>query len=188
MPVSPAIEPLVQALDHAVTHCKCNKSTCEAVASALESIISPGANWLPDACMKPCEDHYARNLVYRDPEGRYSVIAMVWSEGQGTPIHDHGGLWVVECVYRGRIQVETFDKDQDLDETTCVFSPVSTIVAGCGEAGALIPPYDYHRLGNPFTTPTVTVHVYGGDLTQCHVYEELGEGQYRRELKLLDLD
>ena len=188
MTVLAAIEPLVDALDDAVTHCTCNKSTCEAVATALESLISLEANWLPTSSMLAAEDHYARNLVYRDPQGRYSVIAMVWSQGQGTPIHDHGGLWVVECVYRGKIQVETFDKVGETDPGIFEFSPVSTLVAGCGEAGALIPPYDYHRLGNPFEAPTVTIHVYGGDLTQCHVYEPLGERLYRRDLKILTLD
>jgi len=188
MSLTPAVQPLVDALDHSVEHCKCNKSTCDAVAATLEAMISPDADWLPEDCLTPCDDHYARNLVYRDPEGRYSVIAMVWSNGQGTPIHDHGGLWVVECVYRGRIQVETFDKDRQIDDKTYAFSQVSTIVAGCGEAGALIPPYDYHRLSNPFEAPTVTVHVYGGDLTECNVYEALGDGQYTRELKQLELD
>jgi predicted metal-dependent enzyme (double-stranded beta helix superfamily) len=188
MTVLAAIEPLVDALDDAVTHCACNKSTCEAVATALESLISPDANWLPASVMIPADNHYARNLVYRDPQGRYSVIAMVWSPGQGTPIHDHGGLWVVECVYRGRIQVETFDKVGEAEPDTFEFSPVSTLVAGCGEAGALIPPYDYHRLGNPFEIPTVTLHVYGGDLTQCNVYEPLEANLYRRELKSLSLD
>ncbi len=182
------IEPLVDALDGAVTHCTCNKSTCEAVAAALESLIGPNSNWLPPATLRPCEEHYARNLVYRDPQGRYSVIAMVWSPGQGTPVHDHGGLWVVECVYRGKIQVETFDRVREVDPKTFEFSPVSTLVAGCGESGALIPPYDYHRLNNPHDTPTVTLHVYGGDLTECNVYKPLEANLYRRELKSLSLD
>ena len=28
--------------------------------------------------------------------------------GQGTPIHDHGGLWCVECVLQGRIEVRAY--------------------------------------------------------------------------------
>ena len=50
-----------------------------------------------------------------------------------------------------------------------------------GEAGALIPPFDYHVIENPFSEPAATVHVYGGEMECCEVFlpEEDGEGGAR---------
>ena len=55
------------------------------------------------------------------------------------------------------------------------------ITAGVGEAGALIPPYDYHVIGNVDTTAAVTVHVYGDEMDGCHRFHPLGDELYRRE-------
>jgi hypothetical protein len=36
------------------------------------------------------------------------------------------------------------------------------VVAGRGTAGCLIPPFEYHTLGNVEETPSITLHIYGG--------------------------
>jgi hypothetical protein len=32
-------------------------------------------------------------------------------------------------------------------------------------------------------TPSVTLHVYGGEMDHCHVFEPSGDGSYRRVRK-----
>jgi len=179
---------LIQDLDRLILNASSSQETVDGVAKYLETIICGQSEWLPTACMVACPEHYARHLLHLDPEGRYSVIAMVWSNGQGTPIHDHGGLWVVECVYEGKIQVETFDKVDESDEGVCHFNKENTVVAGCGQAGALIPPFDYHTIQNPFERPAVSLHIYGGDLLTCDVFEPRSDGSYQREHKDLTCD
>ncbi|MAJ28453.1 MAG: hypothetical protein CMJ92_03520, partial [Planctomycetes bacterium] len=44
---------------------------------------------------------YTRHLLHADPEDRFSLLALVWKPGQGTPIHDHPS-WGVIGVLRGR--------------------------------------------------------------------------------------
>lgn len=150
---------------------------CRAVKGVLTEFIRPGHAFLPPATLEPAEEHYARNLLHRDPEGRFCVVVMVWAEGQGTPIHDHGGLWCVECVYRGRIQVRSFAREADEGEHA-TFRETEAVVAGCGEAGHLIPPFDYHVIENPFEDGIAsTVHVYGGEMNHCRVFEPLGDGR-----------
>ena len=51
---------------------------------------------------------YARRLLHRDPAGRYTAIVMTWGPGQGTAVHDHGGLWCVEGVVDGEIAVTQY--------------------------------------------------------------------------------
>ena len=74
----------------------------------LEDIVQSGGEFVDPPFLKPAPDRYARRLMHRDPRGRYTVLAMVWDVGQGTPLHDHAGTWCVECVYRGRIRVLSY--------------------------------------------------------------------------------
>ena len=123
--------------------------------------------------------------MHRDPQGRYTVIVMVWGVDQGTPLHDHAGIWCVECVYRGRINVTSYSVRGGDPETGVVqFEKETELLAGVGEAGALIPPFEYHVIRNPDATSSVTIHVYGGEMTYCHVFEPV-EGGHRRRFKEL---
>jgi predicted metal-dependent enzyme (double-stranded beta helix superfamily) len=175
---------LIRRLDEAVTG-RDDEACCRNVKQALVDAIAGGGLALEPAYLAPAPDRYARRLLHRDPAGRYTVIVMVWGPGQGTPLHDHAGIWCVECVYRGRIQVTSFAVRGGDPETGVVeFEQQADIVAGCGEAGALIPPFEYHVLANADSTSSVTIHVYGGEMTRCHVFRPV-EGGYRREYREL---
>jgi len=57
--------------------------------------------------------------------------------------------------------------------------------AGPGEAGALIPPFEYHVIANPAEQSAITIHVYGGEMTHCHIFEPMTDGTYLRKYKEL---
>lgn len=180
-PVTPATPTrrFIDLLDKAV-ELDCVHKRCERVKSVLEDVFRSGDDWLEPRYLVPAPDSYARRLIHRDPTGRYSVVAMVWGIGQGTRLHDHAGEWCVECVYRGRIKVTSYDLVGDADSPLVQFQEQQTVMAGVGEAGALIPPFEYHTIGNALTDqPSATVHVYGHELTWCHVFEPV-EGGYKR--------
>ena len=123
---------------------------------------------------------YARRLLYKDPAERFSAVVMVWDPGQGTPIHDHCGMWCVECVVLGRIRVSQFDMIPFTHGPLVEFREAGVITAGIGEAGALIPPFDYHKIENVFDTKAATIHVYGGEMLSCTAFLPEG-GRYRYE-------
>ncbi|HZE76158.1 MAG TPA: cysteine dioxygenase family protein [Gemmatimonadales bacterium] len=183
--VPPGLQSLVQRLDAAVV-VRDDAGRCRAVKQALVAAVTGGEIALDPRFALPASDRYARRLLYRDPELRYTVLAMVWDRGQGTALHDHAGTWCVECVYRGRIRVTSYSVRGGEPERDLVrFEPETVVMAGVGEAGALIPPFEYHRLENPDETPALTIHVYGGEMTYCHVYEPTSEGGYRRRYREL---
>jgi predicted metal-dependent enzyme (double-stranded beta helix superfamily) len=110
---------------------------------------------------------------------------MTWAPGQSTPLHDHGGLWCVEGVVDGTMQVTQFDLVNE-SSGTYGFVERGSIRAGVGSAGSLIPPWDYHVLGNALPDrPSVTLHVYGGDLTRCHIFVPRGDGRYELQERCL---
>jgi predicted metal-dependent enzyme (double-stranded beta helix superfamily) len=178
------VDELIRRLDRAVATDDVD-DLCRNVKGVLAEVVSSGGQFVDPAYLKPAPDKYARRLMHRDPDGRYSVVVMVWGPGQGTPLHDHAGVWCVECVYRGRIRVTSFDLESDAEVEPLRFTPEAVVFAGVGEAGHLIPPFEYHMIENAETTPSVTLHVYGGELTWCNAFHPLEGGGYRRERRTL---
>ena len=178
---------LIARLDAAVAMSDC-PTICHAVKDVLHDIVVEGSDLVPERFLQPAQDRYARRLLHRDPEGRYTVLVMVWDKGQGTALHDHAGMWCVECVYRGRIKVVSYDRKDDGTTDTYNFEKESSIFAGIGDAGALIPPFEYHTIENAEDTPAITIHVYGGEMDHCHVFVPVEDGfkRERRELCYTD--
>lgn len=157
---------------------------CRRVTAALMGAVSSRDDFLSPELLKPAPADYARRLIHRDPAGRYTVLAMVWGVDQGTPLHDHAGMWCVECVYRGRIRVTSYDLVDSLAAEPLQFTRKTEVLAGVGEAGALIPPFEYHTIHNANPDPSVTIHVYGGEMSWCHAFVPV-PGGYRRERRRL---
>lgn len=139
---------------------------------------------LPERFLKPCPEKYARRLLHRDGAGKYSIVVMVWGSGQCTPLHDHSGTWCVECVASGKILVTRYDLVSAATNPLLEFREAGRVEAGRGEAGALIPPFEYHKIENPYQEQAVTLHVYGGEMVSCSAFFPEGD-RYRRELRSL---
>jgi 3-mercaptopropionate dioxygenase len=155
----------------------------EAIAQRVKSVLQEALRGhglpLPPRLRTARSDTYARRLLHRDPDGRYTAVVMTWGPGQGTALHDHAGIWCVECVVDGRMQVTQFDL---VDESGGAyrFEERTRVTAERGAAGCLIPPFEYHTLANALDRPSVTLHVYGGEMDHCHVFEPAADGAWRR--------
>lgn len=155
------------------------------VKADLEDLLSRGVVALPDLFRQVRPEAYARRLLHRDPAGRYTAIVMTWGPGQGTPVHDHGGLWCVEGVVEGQIAVTQYEVAPAGGEQYVV-TMRDTILAGVGTAGRLIPPTDYHVISNARPDrASLTLHVYGGDLRECRVFMPQGDGRYTAQVRAL---
>jgi predicted metal-dependent enzyme (double-stranded beta helix superfamily) len=181
---NPRVREMVRRLDEAMVP-RDDAGRCRAVKQVLEQTFAAGTDFLDARFLVPNPERYARRLVHRDPDNRYTVIAMVWNVGQGTPLHDHAGIWCVECVYQGRIRVTSYNcHGGDPEHDIVQFRQETQIHAGVGEAGALIPPFEYHVLENASDKPSVTLHVYGGEMDHCHIFEPAENGWLRRYREL----
>lgn len=155
------------------------------VKHALQETLKREGVSLSEQFRQPRPDTYARRLLHRDPEGRYTAVVMTWGPGQGTALHDHAGIWCVECVVEGEMEVRQYDLVEERGDRFR-FEAQACIEALKGSAGCLIPPFEYHTLANRRADgASITLHVYGGEMTHCHVFEPNGDGSYRRVDKLL---
>ncbi|MFQ5600194.1 MAG: cysteine dioxygenase [Candidatus Krumholzibacteriia bacterium] len=180
----PAGAALIRRLEEAVS-VPDTSSICRSVKNVLQEKLNRPRDFVPQECLRADPARYARRLLFKDPDGRFSVVVMVWAPGQQTPLHDHAGHWCVECVYEGRIRVTSFDLEEERNGDA-LFKVQTSVVSGMGEAGALIPPSEYHTIANPFDEKAVTLHVYRGEITWCHAFEPLAQaGWYRRQRRAL---
>lgn len=154
----------------------------EMVKAVLIDSMQSGLLDVPGRMKTARPDTYARRLYHRDPSGQYTMVVMTWGPGQRTSLHDHAGIWCVECVVEGSMEVSQYDLVSER-AGAFRFERRNHVVAGRGTAGCLIPPFEYHTLGNAAPTPSVTLHVYGGEMDHCHVFEAAGDGSYRRVRK-----
>lgn len=176
---------LISRLDAAV-QLTSTEATTAAVRETLIEMIGQGRLQLPEESKRPAEGSYARRLVYQSPEHGYVVIAMVWGPDQGTALHDHDGVWCVEGVVEGEIEVVQYDLVEQEAER-CRFVPQGAVKAGLGSAGTLIPPFEYHTIKNSLQdgSSTVTLHIYGRELQKAHIFAPEGDGWYQRTVRLL---
>ncbi len=187
-PACPGLAELITRLDRSV-EAGSSQAITAAVKADLEHLLGGRRLTLPAEFTKPMPNHYARRLLHRDPQGRYSAIVMTWGPGQGTAVHDHGGLWCVEGVVDGDIAVTQYPVEQETDGYYRV-TPIGSLLAGTGSAGCLIPPTDHHVLANARPSrASVTLHVYGGDLDDCKVFlPATSDGRYAESTRMLSFN
>ena len=154
------------------------------IKQELQDAIRARSVTLPERFRRVRPEGYARRLLHRNDDLGYTAVVMTWGPGQGTPLHDHAGIWCVEGVLSGQMDVTQFDLVEESGDAYR-FEAKGCVHASVGSAGCLIPPFEYHILANALETPSITLHVYGGEMTTCHVFEPAENGRYlRRERPL----
>jgi len=176
----PGRDRLVAAIDAAVGLGR-PQAVAAALRLALARLIRDPEVALPDCVQAPVADHYARRELYRSPAHGYSVVAMTWGPGQGTPLHDHSGLWCVEGVWQGELDITQYELLERAGERFR-FRAAGGVHAGSGSAGSLIPPHEYHTIRNASTDGiAISLHVYQAPLDTCSRFCPLGGEWFVRE-------
>jgi 3-mercaptopropionate dioxygenase len=134
--------------------------TAELVAGQLR-VHLPGADILTAAERDGEADGYQCHVLHVEPDGSFSVTAMVWRPGQVTPIHDH----VTWCVF-GVIQGIEYEELYALSGDGSHLDEVGRSQNNSGEVSGFAPPGDIHRVRNIGADVAVSLHVYGADITR----------------------
>lgn len=121
----------------------------------------PGPDLLSPAEQLGSPHNYVCTVLHTEPDGSFSVCALVWRPGQQTVIHDHV-TWCVAAVLQGTEHEEIFavrDHDTCLEQTGSSYNQI-------GEVSAFAPPGDIHRVRNCSDETAISLHVYGADITR----------------------
>ncbi|WP_237561555.1 cysteine dioxygenase [Frateuria defendens] len=104
-----------------------------------------------------------------------SLLVMAWPANHATPIHDHAGLWGLELALLGALEVESWARDPHTGSLRQLgrdwLGPGDATWFDTGDPGL-------HRCRNLSRQETaLTLHVYGGDLSEYFAYEQEAQGE-----------
>lgn len=123
---------------------------------------------------------YTRNLLYKDPQGRYVIVAILWGPCCTSPVHDHR-TWGVMGVYQNLVRIVNFERlDDGQRPDHARLEEKEGLLAPRGSVGYVLPPFEeVHRMENPTRELTLGIHTYGKAVEECTVFD-LETGQTRR--------
>ncbi len=136
------------------------QKTADRVARALRVDLPDPADLLPAELRRGDPACYQSHLLYSEPDGSFSVAAMVWLPGQQTVIHDHVA-WCVTGVLQGREYEEIFTLADDAQALRLAARNVNQP----GSVSGFAPPGDIHRVRNTGDTVAISMHIYGADIS-----------------------
>ena len=149
------LSPLVAGIRTAVDSHAGWAETAQLVADQLRLHL-PTPDVLTAAQRLGSPDDYCAHNLYVEPDGSFSIVALVWRPGQITRIHDHI-TWCVFGVIQGVEHEELFDADLSL---------VGRSENHVGDVSGFAPPGDIHRVHNTAEETAISIHVYGADVTR----------------------
>jgi 3-mercaptopropionate dioxygenase len=129
--------------------------TARLVAEELRRHL-PGPEVLTAEQRLGSAEGYRSHTLHVEPDGSFSVVALVWRPGQVTRIHDHL-TWCVFGVIQGVEHEDLFDADLNL---------IGSSDNHTGEVSGFAPPGDIHRVHNTARGTAISIHVYGTDVTR----------------------
>jgi predicted metal-dependent enzyme (double-stranded beta helix superfamily) len=146
---------LLDSIRAAVAARASRSDTAQLVAQQLRQHL-PSPNLLTAEQRFGSPDGYRSHTLHVEPDGSFSVVALVWRPGQVTRIHDHL-TWCVFGVIQGVEHEELFDSDLNL---------VDRSDNHVGDVSGFAPPGDIHRVHNTAGTTAISIHIYGTDVTR----------------------
>ncbi|MEU6893257.1 cysteine dioxygenase family protein [Streptomyces sp. NPDC046557] len=110
-------------------------------------------------------DRYRQHVLHAEPDGSFSVVALVWLPGQETAIHDHVA-WCVSGVYEGAESELRYRLAPATATTGARLVVTEEVVNGPGDVCGFAPPGDIHKVRNSCRTTAISLHVYGADVVR----------------------
>ena len=101
---------------------------------------------------------YGRGLVYGDPRGRFSILALIWHPGHVTPLHAHQ-TWCAVTMLSGELTETTYVYADRVPAgpqlvATRALAP-GDISCDAGDGNGI------HRIQNASQALAISLHVYG---------------------------
>jgi 3-mercaptopropionate dioxygenase len=154
------MDELVTAVRAAVGRRADWQETARLVAAELERRL-PAADVLTSEQRHGDAECYRSHVLHAEPDGAFSIVALVWRPGQMTPVHDHV-TWCVFGVVQGVEHEELFT----LDEQNQCLVETGRSANRTGDVNGFAPPGDIHRVRNAGDETAISIHIYGTDVSR----------------------
>ena len=135
------------------------QTVVDAVVADLSGKLPPADDVMWEIPARARRGNDRSQVLHVEPDGSFSVVALISRPGQATSVHDHT-TWCAVAVVAGTEYEERFS----LDEGGRTLLLTGTRTDQAGTVSGFCPPGDIHRVTNAGTTVGVSLHVYGTDI------------------------
>lgn len=129
------------------------------IAERIRGLLPAPADVLDAEQLAGEPDGTRTHTLHVEPDGSFSVVALVARPGQSTRIHDHV-TWCVFGVVQGIEEEDRYVLDGDR------LRFVGHSYNRVGDVSGFAPPGDIHRVSTPGPEIAVSIHVYGTDISR----------------------
>ena len=147
------------------------------IVPAVEPLLARllTAQTLPEQYCRPAEGRVVTEhqdftvyRLHRGPKDCFNIMVAIWPSGGSSGVHDHAGKWVVEGVYSNKLHTIRYKRTDDKSQPgrAELRESIALDLHPGDVAHVLSPKEEIHDFVNPTQTPTVSVHIYGGDISQ----------------------
>lgn len=160
--LSPQLSSLVESIRTATRAHTGPAATAESVGWVLAERVRNGLD-IPRRFRRYDPEQYVQHIMHVEPDGSFSIVALVWLPGQRTAIHDHVS-WCVAGVIEGEEHEERYARHDRADGAGAHLTVAGETTNPVGAISALAPPGDIHRVRNCCDIRTISLHIYGANI------------------------
>jgi predicted metal-dependent enzyme (double-stranded beta helix superfamily) len=154
------LEELVRRVRAVVAEALPAQQTADRVAALLQPALREPGLLEEHQCVGD-EECYTQHILHVEPDGAFSIVALVWLPGQATAVHDHVS-WCTVGVYQGQETETRYRLESGPGEPHLVEAGMG--INQQGSVTGIAPPGDIHRVSNSGTSTAISLHVYGADI------------------------
>jgi predicted metal-dependent enzyme (double-stranded beta helix superfamily) len=145
--------------EHADAACRAAMDEIPGRMAAGFAAVIGDADLLPAAARVPDPLRYTRHLLHADPQGRFTIVALVWGPGQFSPVHGHHA-WCAYGIHAGPLTETSYRHDA----ARGIAVPQASTLRHEGETSFAYAGLDaIHKLGNAGDNVGMSIHIYGLD-------------------------
>lgn len=129
---------------------------------ALMAELVEHDDWLPSEFAESDPKSFKQYMLHRDPDGRFTVLCVVWGPNQKAGAHDHS-IWGVVGQLRGAERTREYDLPAPGEPLVLRHEEILRPGETCVVSPAL---GDIHDVSNASDGVSISIHAYGGDLSK----------------------
>jgi predicted metal-dependent enzyme (double-stranded beta helix superfamily) len=136
----------------------------EGTTALLAAALAEPSDWLDERYQeRPDDRDWMLYPLYRSPDHRASMLAVVFKPGVTAPVHDHGA-WAVIGIYRGRERETWFRRTDDGGTPGSAQLVADRSFVNATGSVHLVPAGIIHTVEALDGVDAVSIHVYGTDI------------------------
>ncbi len=170
------INQFIQTCQKKINKYSADFTLIDEILPAFQEFLKQSEHWLDHSKLQYNAKGFMRNILHSEED--IGLFVVTWNALQCSPIHDHNKTWGLMGVLKGQLYEEEYSMTPTTvdaiknEQYQLTKKKLSCLKAGAVTAFLSTPNRYIHRMGNPYETPALSLHLYGSALNTYYLYSE----------------